>query len=425
MIKKVILHKKKMLMENQNITKDENRANYTIGHSVIEFLTTVVKYRWFLILFILTITSSATLYALLSPKWYKASTSVLPAEQSSALSALGGISSLVKSFTPSKGLASLTGPSELDKYIAILKSGTLIGDVINRFDIRKDYELEDAYTENVFKAFQSNLEIDIQEEGNLLLSIYNKNPKKAADIANYMINKLNEINTELSITNAKSNRIFIEKRYFDNLSEIVRLETDMQNFQEKYGVITVPEQLGATVKIMSELYTKLAEKEIGLNVIKRRFGESNPLISQTEIEVQELKSKINSIITGSESSQDGVNLLIPLKKAPGLSNKYIKIYRDLEIQYKILEFIQPLYEQAKVEEVRNTPSVLVLDRAGVPEKKSRPRGSIYFIVSFFLSSFFGLLVVFSVEGVKKIKVISPSNYEYITNTLRLRVKKDK
>lgn len=406
---------------NVNLT---NNNNHTVGHSFVEFLTTLVRYRWFLFLFIFIISVSATLYALMAPKWYKASTSVLPADQTNMLGALGGLSSLVKNFSPSRGLASLTGPSELDRYIAILRSGTMIGDVINKFDLRKDYELEDTFYENVFKAFLGNLEVVVQDEGTLVLSVYDKNPNKAADIANYMIAKLNEINTELSVTNAKANRIFVEKRYFDNIAEVSRLETEMQNFQEKYGVVAVPEQLDATVKTMAELYANLAQKEISLNVIRRNFGDDSPLIYQAELEVDELRNKIEKIITGADASKNGINLLIPLKKAPNLSNQYLKIYRDLEIQYKILEFIQPLYEQAKIEEIRNTPSVLVLDKAGPPERKARPRGSIYLIVSFFLSSFIGLFIVFTIEGFKKIKVIAPNNYEYIRQTLKISSKKD-
>ena len=117
-----------------------------------------------------------------------------------------------------------------------------------------------------------------------------------------------------------------------------------------------------------------------------------------------------------------MNLLIPFKKAPGLGYKYFKIYKDLEIQYKILEFVQPMYEQAKVEEVRNTPSVLVLDHAGPPERKARPKGSLYFVISFFASTFFGLLIVFSLEGLKKIKSIAPDKYDYMKTSLSFRKK---
>jgi tyrosine-protein kinase Etk/Wzc len=398
-------------------------GNDIVGHSFIEFLTTVVKYRWFLFLFVFIITASATIYALLAPKWYKASASVLPAEQTDFLSAFGGLSSLVKGFSPSKGLAALTGTTELDRYIAILKSGTMVNDVIDKFNIRESYEMEDNYYEKVVEAFMDNIETDVEDEGNLVVSVYDKAPQKAAAIANYMIRKLNEINTRLSVTNAKANREFIEKRYMENINYINQLENEMKEFQKKYGVVAVPEQLEATVKSMSEIYAELYKKEVSLNVIRRTYGDNSPMRQQLEIEVQELKDKIDKINSGNTVSNDGVNLIIPFKRAPELAYKYLKIYKDLEIQYKILEFVQPMYEQAKVEEIRNTPSVLVLDYAGPPELKSKPKGSLYFLVSFLISSFIGLLIIFSLEGINKIKKIDPEKYDYIKNSLKLGFKK--
>lgn len=399
-----------------------NTSENNLGHSLIEFLVVIVKYRWFLFLFIFIISAGATTYALLATKWYKSSASVLPAEKTDFLGSIGGLSSIVKSFSPSKGLAALTGNSETDRFIAILKSATLTDDVVKRFKIREEYEMEDAYYENVVKAFNNNLEIVVADEGNLVITVYDKDPQKAADIANYMITKLNEMNTELSVTNAKANREFIEKRYNENTTLIDSLENQMKDFLQKYGVIAVPEQLEATVKAMADIYSQLAQKELELSVMKRTYGDDSPFTNQAEIAVEEMKKKIEMINSGQGLSEDGVNLLIPFKKAPGLGNKYFKIYRDLEIQYKILELVQPMYEQAKVEEFRNTPSVLILDYAGPADRKARPKGSLYFVISLFGSVFFGLLIVFSLEGLKKIKSVAPDKYDYMKSALRFRKK---
>lgn len=403
-------------MQEKIATENSNGAHLSVGNSFVEFLTVTIKYRWFLFWFVFIITSGALSFALLSPKWYKATASVLPAEKSDFLSAFSGISALAKNLSPSKGLAALTGNTEFDRYIAILKSSTMTSDIISRFNLRKVYELEDVEYEKVVKSYTSNLEIELQDEGNLTVSFLDKSPQKAADIVNYMIDKLNEINTTLSVSNAKANREFIEKRYLQNVADINQLEKNMQLFQEKYGVIAVPEQIEGTIKSMSEIFSQQAEKEIALNVLKRSYGEDNPITQKAEIEVQEINNKINSLV-GSGNPVNGTSLLIPFKKAPALANKYLKIYRDLEIQYKILEFVQPLYEQAKVEEVRNSPSVLVLDKALPPENKSKPKGSIYAAIAFVSSLIVGFFIVFTLELFQKIKISSPGQYNFIKSSL--------
>ena len=338
---------------------EENKKTEIVGSTFVEFLVVTVKYRWFLFWFVFIITSGATAYALLAPKWYKSTASVLPAEKTDLLSSLSGLGSLAKGFSASKGLAALTGGNEeTDRYMAILMSATVTNDVIQKFDLVKEYEYEGDYYEKVVKEWQSNFELEIADEGNLTITVFDKDPQKAANIANYLVERLNEINTVLGVTNAKANREFVEKRYFQNVNDINNLEDSMRAFQEKYGVIAVPEQLEATVKSMSNIYADLYKKEVELNVLKQTYGTDHPVTATAKIELSELQKKINQLNAGTDASQKDVNLLIPFKQAPELSNAYLKIYRNLEIQYKILEFVQPLYEQARVEEARNTPSVI-------------------------------------------------------------------
>ncbi len=397
----------------------QNVDQQTVGSTLFEFITVTVKYRWFLFWFVLLITAGATAYALLAPKWYEATASVLPAEKTDLLSSISGLSNLAKGFSASRGLAALTGRNtETDKYVAILKSATITDDVIKKFDLRKEYDREDDYYDKVVKEWQSNFILEIQDEGNLTISVLDKSPQKATDIANYLVQRLNEVSTVLGVTNAKANREFVEKRYFQSVNDINNLETSMKMFQEKHGVIAVPEQLEATVKSMSNIYAELYKKEVEFNVLKQTYGIDHPLTENAKVEMDELQKKINLLNTGKDNSQKDIKLLIPFKQAPELGNRYLKIYRNLEIQYKILEFIQPLYEQAKIEEVRNTPSVLVLDNAYPPDRKAKPKGTIYALVSFVSSLLVGYFLIFMKEMFLKLKATDPERHKYIFSLLK-------
>jgi len=405
--------------ENKNIVNNEN----IVGNTFFEFLTVTIKYRWFLFWFVFIITSGAVAYALLSPKWYKSTASVLQAEKTDFLSSISGLSSLVKGFSPSSGLSALTGNTEFDKYIAILKSTTLVDDVIDKFGLKKEYDLEDSYHEKIIKRFFSNLEIEVADEGNLVINFFDKDPQRAADIVNYMIDQLNIINTRLSVSNARFNREFIEKRYNKNIKDINDLETKMKEFQVKYGVIAVPEQIESTIKTMASIYSDFLKKDIEFNVLKRTYGKKSPLVQKAKIGVEEIQKKINMLKNGTGISQNDIKLLIPFKQAPELGNKYLKIYRDLEIQYKILEFVQPLYEQAKVEEVRNTPSVLVLDKAVPADRKSKPKGSLYALLAFVISLTIGFLIIIFLEAIQKMKKTDKVRFNYIKDSLKSDIRK--
>ena len=397
----------------------ENEKKEIVGNSLLDFISVLVKYRWFVIWFVFIGTVGTTVYALLSPKWYGSTASVFIAERNDMLSTISGLGSIAKGVGAAKGLAALTGGNdEADKFKAILKSGTVTMDVINKFSLRREYDLENDYMDKVLKEWASNLEVEMQEEGNLTITVYSKEPKKAAEIANYLVAKLNEVNSKLSVTNAKANREFVEKRYNQSIDDINNLETAMKSFQQKYGVIAVPQQIEATVKSMSSIYVELYRKEIEYNVVKQTYGEDHPMVSNTKIEMTELRKKIDMLNSGKDASMQDVKLLIPFKEAPALGNEYLKIYRNLEIQYKILEFIQPLYEQARVEEARNTPSVLVLDYAGPAERKSKPKYSLYLLLGFVVSMLLSFLIVTLVEGVHRLKLSDPERFEKVAGTIR-------
>lgn len=400
----------------QSSSQNEAKENL-VGSAFLDFLFVIAKSRKFLFTFIFVIVGGAILLAVITPKEYKATSSVLPATQSDLLSTLGGFSSLAKSFSPLRGLSGLSGSDETDKYFAILKSKNVQYRLIKEFNLRKVYDLQDEPMWKVEKALSSNLNFELETEGNLLIEVYDESPERAAKMANFLVSLLNEINTELHITNARSTREFIEKRYFQNIDDIANLELQMKEFQKKYGVIAVPEQIEATVKSLAELYVDLARQEVALSVLRQTMSKDNPTLLTKEIEYKEISNKINKLGSGNLITEYP-KVLIPLNVAPELVNKYLNIYKNLEIQYTIAEFITPVYEQAKIEEVRSTPSVLVLDEAYPPERKARPKIALYALIGFVISLVLGLFIVFILELFRKLEEINPHKFLYIYNAFR-------
>ena len=391
-----------------------------LGATVLDFFSVVTKWRRFIIWFVLLITFTTGVITFFLPKWYKATASVFPAEQADIFPGLEGVSSLVKSFSGSKKLSSLTGPSELDRYVAILKSGRVLDAVITKFDLIHVYETAASsyVNEKTGKELLDNTEVAVQDEGNLTISVYDKDPVRAADMANYYVELLNKTNSELQVQNARGNRLFVEQRYNKNLSDIRRAEDSLKTFQLKHGVLAMPEQIEASIKAGAEIYGKLAAKEIELDVLKKTFSEDNPGVHEKEVEVNAIRQKLKEMSTGSKTAPDEMKIFVPFRQTPELGTEYVRLYRDVEIQYKILQFITPLYEQSKVEEQRNTPSVVVLDIASKPERKAKPKIMLYALLAFVISTLFSLFVVFTAEGMSRLRAVDPTRFENIKATLR-------
>ena len=331
------------------------------------------------------------------------------------LGGLDGISSIARSFSPARALTSLTGNPDADRYVAILKSSTVASEMIRRFDLIKVYDITSFPMEKAAKELESNTDITVETEGNIVVSVFDKDPQRAADMANAYVELLNKTNSQLMVQNAGGDREFIEQRYRKNRLDLAAAEDSLKTFQQRHGVIALPEQLTASIKAVAEMEGQLAVKEVQANVLRRIQSPDNPAVTNLEIEIQEFRRKLTDLNTGEDKN---MGPLVSFSKMPELGTQYIRRFREVEIQYRILQFIMPLYEQAKVEEQRQTPSVLVLDRASVPEHKAKPKIALFALLGLVTSSLLALMIVLLREGVSKLNASDPSRFERLLRQAR-------
>lgn len=369
-----------------------------LSEIILDFFSVIAKWRRLLMWFVLLTTATTIVITFLSPKWYKASARVFPAEQTSLFPGLEGISSVARTFGVGGTLRSITGSNELDRYLAILKSESALMKVIERFDLTRLYEITSYPREKTLKELISNTEFEIEDEGGLSISVYDKDPERAANMANYFVQVLNETNSRMQAQNARANREFIEQRVEKCQLDLHASEEAFKDFQEKTGILIVPQQASSSVSAAAELYVMKARKEVELGILQKTVSKDNLLLRQTRLELAEIQKKVDRL--------------------PEAGIGGLRLYRDVTIQQKILEFLLPLYEQTKVEEKRSTPSVVVLDEAAVPERKAKPKISLYALMAFVVSSLLSLFFIFSAEGVARIHASNPERFNNLVHLMR-------
>jgi uncharacterized protein involved in exopolysaccharide biosynthesis len=62
-----------------------------------------------------------------------------------------------------------------------------------------------------------------------------------------------------------------------------------------------------------------------------------------------------------------------LGELPAIGLKNARLMRDLKVRETVYSFLRTEYEQAKIQEERDTPSITVVDPAETPLKRARPR----------------------------------------------------
>lgn len=371
-----------------------------------DYIYVLYKWKRFLFVNLIIVGFVTTGLVFLIPNEYKATATIMiPPDNQMGL---GGLSSLLggKSSIASAGsrLFGMASTSE-DMLLGILNSRTALTNVIKKYDLIKYYEIDDNNMDKAIRAFRGDFSTDPNEFGMIDFSIVNKDPKVSAEIANYLVTLVDSMNIEFSIQRAKNNRLFIEKRYLQNVADLKKAEDSLFKFQKKYGIVAVPEQLEVTVKAAAEIESELMKKEMASFFILETYGENAPQYKSTMDEINLLKKKVQEL-KNSQSLSSNSNILFPFKDMPNIAIQYLRTYREVEIQQSILEIVMPMYEQAKVEEQKSMPTVMLMDKAVPSEIKYSPKRSAIVIGVLFLSLFSLIPLIFWGE-----KVINKNKFE--------------
>lgn len=257
---------------------------------------------------------------------------------------------------------------ELALYETILLSRRVAEETIIRFNLNDEWDYK--FMQDAVKNFRKEV-IHIYKDkvsGTMEIGAYDKDPVRAKEISVFLIDRLNKINIELSVQNAKNNREFIQERLETVKSDLRAVEDSLKNFQQVYG-ISPDLQISAATKVEIELETQIKSEEIKLDLLRKILSPGESEIKIQEEKIQALSEQLNDIKNSPDYSSSKLNL----KGSPDVLMNFLRLKRNVEIQNKILSFVIPLYEQAKIDEKKEMPSVLIVDPPYIPERKEKPK----------------------------------------------------
>ena len=396
--------------------------------SLIDYLSILIKWKKAIIINCFTVCFVVAVISLIVPKLYTSRTTILPPTDDSGGF---GLSSLLGNL-PVGGLGiGMSGLSESTyTFIAILNSRTVMESVAKKFELQDRYKAENM--EETIKTLHENVLVEINDEGTITLEAKaktksfsfgdedNETKEIARNMANFFIEQLDNVNRRLKLEKARNTRTFIEKRYNQNLDDIRKAEEEFKDFQEQHGAVALPEQTAAMITAAAELKAQTILKEVEVGVLRKFVSSTHPNYIKAQTEVNELNGKLKEFKSSQKNEtgkkNESVNLFLPLDDVPEIGLHYMRLFREVKLQEKLLEFLLPQYEQAKIQEMRDTPTVQVLDPAVKPEKKSKPKRMLIVLAAGFISVIFVLITVYIIVNIEHIKIVNPERYKRI-NTL--------
>jgi capsule polysaccharide export protein KpsE/RkpR len=382
-----------------------------------EYLAILARWRKPIFIFtgIVLVSSSAVLWFFV-PNIYESEAAI----KSSSVTELSG--SGLGSILDTKGLGSIGGilgigsqKSDLDQDIGILQSKAVMSEVVKRFNLEKEYGTK--YFDDAVKALSDNAKFGSDRQSQILtLAVDDTSPARAQKMCETFVSLLDSLNKELAQKNAQNSEDYLGIRYQQCVRDLGAAEDSLKLFQMRYKVYDMKDQATASIKVAADLEGDIMLKEAQANILAKSLGPNDADVKRAFDEVNELKRQRRQIDTGLDLSS-AFQSIVPFAQAPQLGLEYFRRYRDVEIQEKLFALIYPLYEQAKVDVQRNTPTLLVLDAPSFPQKKTKPHRSIIVLIITVFTFFLAFLMALGIENIRRYSRLQPEQYRIFRESL--------
>ena len=379
--------------------------------NILDVLIVLAKHKFFIIKLVFSITLIALIISLVWPHTYKSNSTFIPATQQRGLPSgvagmLGGTLSLPMDFPR----------VNTEVFINVLRSRELREDVIREFNFFEIYESD--LMEELLLKLDSDIQIIENREGgfgfnpifSINLSFTSKDPELSRDVVRYILERLNRKVQEINLENAMEHLQLLEERYQRNLTDLEVAEDSLKRFQETYGILEVEEQAKQLVQKLGQLKASSIETEMRMAVLSQTVASDNVELVNLKRMREEYDRQYQSLLRQSDGEAIRADAFHPLLDMPELGIRYFRLFREVQIQAKILETVFPQLESQRMIVSANQRGIQIIDPPVVPTYKDSPKRALIVLGGMFFSIFLALTIVFFREMMENGRKNNTENY---------------
>jgi len=324
------------------------------------------------------------------PKQYESSAQLMPPSNSTSgaalIAALAGHAGGLGNLGTLAG-AFLGGGGNAPLFIDLLRSGSISGDIIDRFQLQQVYHKQ--YRSDAAKYLARHTKIvDDKRSGVITLTVTDTDPVRARDIAQCYLNQLNIIVNKTTTSSAHQERVFVERRLHAVQVDLTQAQQRLSDFSSTHATIDIKEQTRAMVEAASRLQAQVIAEQSNLESLKQIYGDGNVRVREAQARINGLRKEVERIGgTSQEMPTEGTGMAPntsriltsvhdesypALRQLPRLAVPYADLYREVRVQESVYDLLTQQYELARIQEAKDVPVISVIDSPGIPEKKSFP-----------------------------------------------------
>jgi uncharacterized protein involved in exopolysaccharide biosynthesis len=342
---------------------------------MVELVARLVAKRWLVVRNVLITCIGVGLLSFMLPRRYTAVTTLLPpaeVQQNTLQAMLEELPAVPLSFGRPSSPAAL--------FVEILKSRS-----VREMVLRRTFTTRRRTAPLLELLHASSLEAGLQrlarcttayasDQGIITIKVEMPHPQLAADVANAMVEALDRLNQEKSVSRAKNSRLYIEKQLALTEQKLREASKALAEFQQSHKAVALEEQTKAAIESAGDLKGRIIAKQVELGTLRLTMRPDNPQLIMAERELEEMQARYHALQFGEQSSPEGDHeVYIPIAQLPEVARQLAELIREVKVQETVWGLLNQQYYQARIQEARDTPTIQQLDPAVPPERPSKPR----------------------------------------------------
>jgi tyrosine-protein kinase Etk/Wzc len=326
----------------------------------------------------------SAIISLCMPNMYTGTALIMPPQQQQQ--AASALLAQVGSLTGAASGLGLKSPADL--YIGLLGSRTIADHLIEHFKLQTVYQAKT--TTSARKKLQRLTRFASGKDTLIKIDVEDKDPQRAAAMANFYVKELNMLNSSLAVSDANQRRGFLESRLKQEKDALSTAEDEMKRTQLSTGVFHLDGQAQVAIATIAQLRAQITAGEVAFQRLTLGATPQNPEVLRTESELAMLRSRLRELERS--GPRDAGDPLLTTSSIPQAGLEYVRGVRELKYHETLFELLSKQYEAARIDEARAAPEIGVVDYAIPAERKSGPPRFLLLLVGAFGSAVLAVIL---------------------------------
>ena len=381
------------------------------------YYSTIKKYFFFILGFILIITTLSFIASFWIQPQYMSELRILISNKSDK--SLGNImNNLNLSSSDNSSPLSLLNIDSRSPYLAdimsVLESRTMSERVVTSLKLERNEELgRMKFWERgkksrfrLIKDFQKHIKIiaPSSKDNTVKIRVTFESSFMAAKIANQFPIELKKYLKKINYYDTTKNRSFIENQIIQSKQKLYTAENNLLIFQRRHNTVALGEEVKSYIQYMAKVEAEALVSKLLLNELEEKISlttkkfsittEGSNSLSEMEINKAGMQKRQQEL----EKARKKYNTI--LNSLPNKGIELARLEREVKVQNTIYLFLSQEFEKARLQEAKDPELFRVLDNAVISDIPAYPNKILILLIAFFTSAISGLFIAFFHNYVK-------------------------